>query len=84
MPYTNDAVCTRKMFCAEGGGNNCNAEHSTCEELMTIEECNSAKSKKDELECGEDKVWYYYCACSDGWMGVDCNEEVKGQFCNIT
>ena len=77
-PYTNDAVCNRKSFCAEEGGHTCNAEHGKCKELESIEDCNTAKSEKEELECEEDKVWYYYCACSKGWMGVNCNKEVKG------
>ena len=52
---------------------------------MNITECNTAKSTKEELVCEEDKVWYYWCKCSDGWTGLNCNVEVdEGLFYKIS
>ncbi|KAL5251424.1 hypothetical protein ACHWQZ_G016954 [Mnemiopsis leidyi] len=73
-PYDLDDNCTRKMYCEED--NTCTTDHSTCNELMNITECNTAKSTKEELVCEEDKVWYYWCKCSDGWTGLNCDVEV--------
>jgi len=71
-PFTKDNVCNFKNFCVEG--HKCDSNHGTCMTLETKAKCEEAKKDKlkEGLECEEDKRWYYYCKCEDGWEDDNC------------